>query len=252
MKRYFSTFFILLLITCNAAAQHDQIKTDRPSETQTPELVPKGFVQVEAGLRKEQHNASDYTLQHPNAQIKYGFTDRLEFRADISGASEKAPSKEEFRYGLTPVQLGFKATLLDAKGTRPQTALYTMLGIPALASKDHQVPHLAPQVRLLMENKINEKLELEYNIGAEWDGETTAPQWIAAIDPQWLLGNKWQLFTEVYGKWQRGESAEYVVDAGAGYFLSSNARLDVIGGKGLSQAAPDYFIEIGFSFRVRR
>ena len=52
MKRPVSSFFIFLLITSGAAAQNDQIKTDRPSETQTPELVPEGFLQVEAGLRK--------------------------------------------------------------------------------------------------------------------------------------------------------------------------------------------------------
>jgi hypothetical protein len=191
-------------------------------------------------------------LRHPNAQIKYGLSDKWELRADISGASEKEPSENSYKYGLKPVQLGFKTTLLKERGALPQTALYTMLGIPTLASKDHQVPHLTPQVRLLMENKINEKMELEYNIGAEWDGENTAPHWIAAIDPQWLVGRKWQLFTEMYGKWQQGKSAEYVVDAGAGYFLSNNARLDVIGGKGLSHAAPDYFFEMGFSFRVGR
>lgn len=250
MKHQLRLLFVVLLFSFSAIAQDDKIKTDRPTETQTPELVPKGFLQIESGLRKEQLNASDYKIVHPNAQLKYGLSKKVELRADISGASVKEASKGVFKYGLKPVQLGFKNTLLEEKGALPQTALYTMLGIPTLASKDHQVPHLAPNVRLLMENKIGKNLELEYNVGAEWDGENTLPQWMASIDPQWLVGDKWQLFTELYGKWQRGESAEYVADAGAAYYLSNNARLDVIGGKGLSKAAPDYFIEVGFSFRL--
>ena len=160
-------------------------------------------------------------------------------------------SKDEYRYGLMPVHLGLKAALLEEHGALPQTTLYATAGIPTFASKDNKVPHVAPQLRLLMENKINKSLELDYNVGAEWQGEETTPKWVASIEPQLSLGEKWQVFAEAYGKWQKGHGPEHVVDAGVGYYVSKNVNVDVIAGKGLSHDAPEYFISTGLSFRFK-
>lgn len=177
-------FLSLMILHATATAQDDKIVTDRPTESQTAELVPKGFLQSETGIRKEAMTGADYNLLHPMALIKYGVSKKVELRAELTGASEKEYSKNEFRYGLKPVQFGFKTALLKGKGAIPQTTLYTMVGIPRLASKDHQVSHVLPQVRLLMQNKFNEQIDLEYNIGAEWEGEQTTPCWLIALNPQ--------------------------------------------------------------------
>lgn len=241
---------VMMLLVQYAKAQEDKVVADRPSETQTPQLTAPKYLQIEAGIHKEA-SGPDYTLYHPRSSVKYGLSKKVELRAEIGSYSAKAFSKNEYKYGLMPVQVGFKAALLEEKGALPQTTLMGMAGIPTWASNDHKVPHVFPQLRLLMENKWSEQWELDYNVGAEWNGTETTPQWIATIEPQLTLNNKWQLCVEAYGKWQKGHGPEHVVDAGLGYYLSKNLKLDVIAGKGLSHDAPEYFIATGLSFRFK-
>ncbi|WP_132052326.1 transporter [Pseudocnuella soli] len=249
MMKWMAAAGMLLLVQC-AGAQEDKVVADRPSETQTPQLTAPKYVQLEAGIRKEA-SGGDYTIFHPRTAVKYGLSKKVELRVEIDADSEKAFSKNEYKYGLLPVHLGFKAALLEGNGALPQTTLMGMAGMPTWASHDNKVAHVAPQLRLLMENKWGEQWELDYNVGAEWDGDATTPQWIATIEPQLTLNNKWQLFVEAYGKWQKGHGPEHVVDAGMGYFISKNLKLDVIAGKGLSHEAPEYFISTGLAFRFK-
>lgn len=249
MKKWMAAASLLLLVQ-SAYAQEDKIVADRPSESQTPQLTTPRYLQIEAGIRKEA-NGPDYTIFHPRTAIKYGLSRKFELRAEIETDSEKEFSKNEFNYGLLPVHLGFKVALFEEKGVLPQTTFMGMAGMANWASKDNKVAHVFPQLRLLMENKFGEQWQLDYNVGAEWNGEETSPQWIVAIEPQLSLNDKWELFVEAYGRWQKGHGPQHVLDAGLGYFISKNLKLDVIAGKGLSQEAPDYFISTGLSFRFK-
>jgi hypothetical protein len=49
---------------------------------------------------------------------------------------------------------------------------------------------------------------------------------------------------------QRG-GPEHIIDFGASYKLSPHQQLDFHTGFGLSAAAPDYFIGLGYSFRLQ-
>lgn len=243
--------FAVLLIAAGSNAQDKKIEADRPGETQTPNTVSKGYFQAEIGFEKEQQTKDDYTLLHPQMHLKYGLSKRFEIRAEITAESDKQSSSNEFTYGLNPIEIGFKAQLLEAKGVLPQTSLYTQVGIPKLASKDHQTPHAIPHLRLLFENKLTEKLHLDYNIGADWDGEQTAPQWLYTIAPELEIGEKWEVFVEEFAYFQKGQASLHHFDGGIAYFPIPNVKLDVYGGKGISKEAPDYFISAGISFRLK-
>ncbi|OLY93971.1 hypothetical protein BUE76_20360 [Cnuella takakiae] len=231
-------------------AQEDTISAERPSESQSPNLVSKGYLQFEAGIRKE-GSGHDYILFHPRSTVRYGLSKKLELRLELDAADEKTYSKQEAAYGLQPIQVGFKTPLLEENAWVPKTTLLVMAGIPTLAAHAYQVPHVFPLVRLLMENKLTDNLELDYNAGTEWDGESTNPRWMFSIEPQLNVGRHWQVFVEAYGRWQQGHGAEHVIDAGLGYYISRNVKLDLIAGKGLSHEAPDYFMATGISFRFR-
>lgn len=249
MKRFVVLIIGLLGIT-SVQAQEDTISAERPSESQSPNLVPKGYLQLEAGVRKE-GSGHDYLLYHPRSILRYGLSRHLELRVELDAADEISYSKQEKAYGLRPIEVGFKTPLLEEQGWVPKTTLLAMVGIPTWAAKGHQVLHAFPLLRLLMEHKLTEKLELDYNAGAEWDGESTQPRWVFTIEPQMMVSRHWQVFVEAYGRWQKGKAPEHVVDAGLGYFVSRHVKLDLIAGKGLSHEAPDYFVATGISFRIK-
>jgi len=232
-------------------AQEEKIETDRPGETQTTALTQKGYFQAEIGLRKEQQREQDYTFLHPRAQLKYGLSGRFELRAELTSATERQYSSNEFRYGLRPVELGLKAKLGEQKGGLPATTFYTQIGIPNWASKDHQAEHLSPKLRILFENKLTDKIKLTYNAGAEWQGKGAPPQWLYTLAPEVEIGEKWGAFIETFAYLQSGEAPKHTIDGGIAYYATKNVKFDLWAGKGLSKEAPDYFISGGISFRFK-
>jgi len=61
------------------------------------------------------------------------------------------------------------------------------------------------------------------------------------------LGSYW----EIYGwkmAWQ--EKKDVRADAGLTYLVKPNLQLDFSGGIGISDISPDFFINLGFSWRI--
>ena len=248
------TLFLSWLFLCGllAEGQDNKIHADRPGETLTPELTQKKFLQLEIGFEKEQQEKDEYSLFHPQMQIKYGLFKRIELRAELTAVSNKvANGNDQLQLGLQPVEFGIKANLLEQKGALPMTSFYTQVGVPPLATKEYQTTNAIPHLRLLFENKVNESFHLEYNIGAEWDGEETAPQWLYTIAPELYIGEKWEVFAEAFGSVQKAHAAQHNLDCGLAFYPTNSVKLDLFAGKGISKEAPEYFISAGVSFRFR-
>lgn len=252
MKKYFA---FILAATCFAAlpalAQDNKIKADRPGRTLTPEIVEKGTFQAEIGFERRQEDKGDNAFDHPEADLRYGLSKRFEIRAEFIGETKRYTTSNDYRKGLKPFELGFKAKLLEEKGARPAVSFFTHVGIPKLASKDHQGKHLSPEIRLLFQNGLSEKINLEYNIGPEWNDDETIPQWFYSFAPDVEIGKNFEIFLEVFGRLQKGGAPEHALDFGLGYFPTRDIKLDVYAGAGLTKAAPDYFVSAGLSFRLK-
>lgn len=171
--------FILILtagilpITCIA---QENLKTDRPTEAQTPRVVGKGAFQVEIGLKKEQQNKNVWSVQHPNALFRYGLAKWLELRLETDVETQRLePSRE---YGLKPIEAGFKARVYQTSDTAFVAALFGQIGLPGLASTDYQDNKYFYRFRFLLENKITNKISLNYNIGRDWDDQQNEQKWI--------------------------------------------------------------------------
>ena len=91
---------------------------------------------------------------------------------------------------------------------------------------------------------------MNYNIGSDWDSENQEQNWVYTFTPEFELGDKWEAFVEVYGFIKKEELPECVFDAGVAYFVGKNFKLDLSAGRGLNHQSPDYFVAVGFSFRL--
>lgn len=242
--------FLLLFISTAAWTQEEKLEADIPGETQTVAVVKKETLQVETGFRKEQQNSRDYSWLHPQLQVRYGLSNRVELRAEIRAETEKAFSENRFAYGLQPVELGLKAKLTEQNGARPATSFYLQAGIPTWASADHQKEQVFPKLRLLFENSLMDRLTLSYNGGAEWQGDASSPRFLYTIEPAFELNARWDVFVETFAYLQSGQAAQHSIDGGLAFHLHRDIRLDFWGGKGLSKEAQDYFVSAGISFHV--
>lgn len=85
------TIFICLLFTsCLYAQNIEPIQTDRPDQTETPSLVPKGMFQVETGLSLQNNDAHSQTLTLPSTLWKYGVNENFELRLISEFGIEKS------------------------------------------------------------------------------------------------------------------------------------------------------------------
>jgi hypothetical protein len=239
-----------LTLYWNTLVAQDKIETDRPSETYSTQTLSKKQFQVELGFQKEQLNHQDYTVQHPETELRLGITDKLELRSRVVAETQKLYTEEEFRYGLTPIELGTKINFFESANQKFTSSFIGYIGIPVLNSEDHDPGKAFHRLRLLFENKLKEQLKLEYNIGTEWNSEEHEQNWVFTISPQAKLADRWTIYVEEFSYFHKNSLPQHHLQGGLAYIIGNNVQVDASGGLGLNSASPEYIINAGLSFRL--
>lgn len=250
MKKYLLILLVIFICGNTVFAQRlSPIETDRPDQTETSSIVPPHYFQVETGFSFERKNENTTSIAHPSALIKYGLTSFLEFRLIAEAISLRSGGGSTCT-GIEPIAIGFKANIFHEDGLLPQTSLLAHLGFPYLATPIFRGTYYAPEFRLSMSHTLSDDLDLGYNLGAEWDGEHTSPAFIYTLTLGYSIQEKMGIFIEVYGFASDFITADHRFDGGFTYLLSNDTMLDLSGGIGLTNNAPQYFAAAGFSFRL--
>lgn len=235
-------------------AQAEKIDTDRPDQTESAVLVPKKWVQFEIGLSKQVNNYAENEFQHPTLLSKYGISKRFEFRLITTAQTNtdySNPAVKQTQSGLTPVEIGAKIALWEERKLLPKTSLIFHVGIPRLASKQYQADHLAPNFRFTMQHSIAKNIGLGYNVGAEWDGVHKEATWIYTFAPGFNISEKWYGYVEAFGFISKTSKAQHSLDGGIAHYISSDLKVDLSAGFGISKEAPDWYMAVGASFRFK-
>lgn len=144
-----------------------------------------------------------------------------------------------------------KANLIETKNEGFASSIVGQIGIPKLASVHHKTDKVYHRVRLLFENKLSDKIKLNYNVSTDWNSEDQEQNWVYSFTPEFEIGDKWETFVELFGFVKKDKISENVIDAGFAYYVSQNIKVGLSGGLGLNSESPNYFVAAGFSFRVR-
>lgn len=254
MIKYITACLLVTAWVIPCFAQPEKIDTDRPDQTESAVLVPKKWVQFEMGFSKQVNSPTENEFQYPTLLSKYGISKRFEFRLITTiqnNTDQSNPAVRKNNAGLVPVEVGAKIALWEEKKLLPKTSLIFHVGIPKLASSYHQVNHLAPNFRFTMQHSLTKKIGLGYNIGAEWDGMHKEATWIYTFAPGINLSEKWYGYIEAFGFVSKVNSPEHSLDGGIAYYIRPDLKIDLSSGFGISQAAPDWYIAIGASFRFK-
>ncbi|MBS1744702.1 MAG: hypothetical protein JST21_00885 [Bacteroidetes bacterium] len=117
--------------------------------------------------------------------------------------------------------------------------------------KIFQAKYLAPSLLLAIGNDITKKIGAGYNAGVEWDGFPTIPARLYSVSFNFDLGSKWDSYVAIDGSDLINFFPKHDINGGFGYFINNNKKLDIFSGFEISNAAPEYFFGILFSFRVK-
>ncbi|WP_162126688.1 transporter [Flavobacterium phycosphaerae] len=240
---------LLLLWLSNTcfSQKTEPIQADRPDQTETPAIVPKGMFQVETGFTFQKNENHNETWSLPSTLWKYGVNGNFEVRLITEFVSEKID--DEKLSGFSPVLIGFKVSLCQEKGIVPKTSFIGHVSLPNAASSKYKTDYSAPEFRFTMQHTLSEKLSLGYNLGCEWDGVTPATTYIYTLTTGYAVTNKLGSYIELFGFAPQDDSANHNLDGGVTYLITDNFMVDLSSGVGLTDNAPEHYIAFGFSFR---
>lgn len=255
------TLVTILSPFCGWAQGAEELNTDRPNLTQSPAVVPRGSLQVEAGMQYQKEHVGIFRhkeLLYPEVLLRLGLLSWAELR--LQGAFKKeawerldpdtGPEPDD-RKGLENLQAGTKMHVFPGRGVLPEMGLLATLTLP-VGHKDFRPPHVALDGRLLFNNKISERLELQYNAGyrKRQSPDDNRGEWVYTASANLKLSDKLSCFSEFFGYKARAGAPENTLDAGLLVLLLPSLQWDLIGGLGLSQSAPDFFAGTGLSWRL--
>lgn len=243
---------IFSMVMNNVYAQVQEMTTDRPDQSNTPVLIPKGALQIETGViiekdNREGRNCINYAYN--NTLIKFGVNDNFEGRLAFGYLGVKQIADEtSVQKGLAPITLGVKIKLVDQNGLWPQMGLISNVTLKT-GAEYFKPPFTCTDITFALLQTLN-KWYITYNAGVKWNGDTPEANWLYAISAEYNITNKLSMFIESYGFFPEAHRADHRMDAGVTFKIYPRLQLDASGGIGLSSSSPKFFISTGFSIRL--
>ncbi|QNF31500.1 transporter [Adhaeribacter swui] len=261
-----TSFFILISVSAFSQSTTDQpeLDSDRPNFTQGAAIVPHKTIQLETGVEfKNDQTLSiqEKTFLYPTTLIRIGILKNAEFRINFDFEKDRQKFKsgsgllgqDEIVQGFDNVHLGAKIALIKGKGALPDISILGNIMLP-VGIKELRPPHAAPEGRLLLNNKLSEKLELQYNVGYRklMDHEEYQGEMLYSISTNLKVNDILKIFAEYEATKVLRESVDSSLDGGFMFQILPNLQLDVYAGAAVSEAAPDFYTGGGITWRIPR
>lgn len=237
--------------------------TDRPDQTESSVVVPRGWVQLEVGWGFTRYDEGGVRLEvHevPASLLRVGLSRKVELRIGWTGfvdAEARAGRFELSEDGVGDAELGAKISLGEERGKRPEMALLVGTSVP-VGDDAFTSDRFDPNLRLAFSHTLSERVGLGYNVGLGFgselggDGERhTLSTAFYTVALGFGLSDQWGAFVELFGDVPASASGDssHSFDGGFTYLVRDNLQLDLAGGVGLSDAADDWFVGLGLSVR---
>jgi hypothetical protein len=231
------------------------ISAERPDQTNSPDLIPQGYAQLETGFLRESDKVGDVktiNYLYNTTLIRYAPLTRMELRLLIEYAGQRVESSglNLQVVGFNPLSMGTKISVIDQTKLIPKTSLEVSVALPYFASSPFKPSSAAPSFFLLCENEISDHLSLGYNIGVKWDGNSPNAMGAVTTSLGIEISDRVDVFVEWYMYAMKHSTSDQRSDWGLSYFVTNNLVVDVSGGVGLSASSPDAFVSCGFSVRI--
>ena len=104
----------------------------------------------------------------------------------------------------------------------------------------------------MFDHEVNDWLELYYNIGAEWDGETAVPQTFLALALAFGITDNIGAFVESCNYLHTEDGNQYMTGIGFTWTLSRSLMLDLECSMDLQHLGSYYAIGGGLSWIINR
>jgi hypothetical protein len=250
-----SLLFTLILESQGQSADaREEINSDRPDQSDSPFLVPRGSLQVETGFYIERDrtieiNSSNVAFH--SSLLRYGVNENIELRlvSEYLGRYVEHSGVVTSKSGFSPLVLGMKLRLADESGIWPQIGFTSHIKLRAGSSGFVQ-SNTTTNLRFVFAHNLTSRWVLNYNVGAEWNGETPQAIFLGTLSMSFLLNETLSVFGEVYSFFPEHSAIDNRADGGLTLRVTPVVQLDLAGGIGLDEHSPDFYVTTGVSFRL--
>ena len=253
---------LILFLICFASIANAQdetseelppIFTDRSSQTDAIGLIPRGRFQLESGFfyLTDSESNEDF-IAFPNLFIKYGISDRLEFRLILNYFNQKIDTigGDIKNSGIAPIATGFKVALLpEQRGIIPKATYGLTFIIPKIGDSAFKTDELTTSMRFLFENSISNVFTLYYSLGFDMETNGNATGFYTLMG-SFSVTNRFGGFAEVFSRYDENVKDPWGFDTGVSYLINNNLVIDGTVGFGLNSIASDMFFTVGIGWKV--
>ena len=233
-----------------------ELVTDRPDFTESSEIIERGSLQFESGVNYESDAESGLlsrAFSAPTALLRIGLGHRAELRVGADGLVTTSVAGSRVS-GYSDVELGAKIRLFDQRSLGVDLAVLPMVSLPT-GSDDFSSGAADPTVKITWARDLPAGFGLSGNVNASSiseDGRRFHQQALSASLGHDLVAG-FGSYVEVYGfsKMSPDDGRGVTVDGGVSHLIGGDIQFDIETGRGLTAAAPDWFIGVGIAIRGR-
>lgn len=264
MKSWPYLFVSVLLLAgpvtaADEVANLEPLVTDRPTDSVSPIVVPKGSFQVETGYRYSQLNSDtdgNSVQTFPDLLFRYGLGERFEARLLASGWNARDVN-DKTETNVADISIGTKIELIPTSGNWSISGLLVDVSMPTGSAAESN-DYVIPKILYVGGYNVSDSWALTYNAGPslvtfnEGAGRDTRWNLNYAVALSTMLSSNVGLFAEVYGAVQEGSAGDVAdFQVGTTLGIAPQVQIDFRVGAGLASASPDWFAGAGLAFRLQ-
>lgn len=252
MKRNITTVILSLFVSISYAQYQNTIDSGRPGNAISVFTVGKNVGQVEVGL--DYSGAQEIFSSTPF--LRYGILEKVEFNGGVNYNYSNSD--------LVSYNLGAKFNIFEGDSMIPSSAFFLNFNFPSNNLENKNATAL-----FIFNHQFYNGLNITVNLGVNVDleptirsttnssgtvrgSEITEFQGLYTLNFSYILNDKWTVFVEPYGAYDKFEVNKFslVMNSGVSYLLNKNLLLDFLVGHGLTKSNRFLTVSTGVSWRI--
>ena len=233
---------------CHAQVGQPLVFPDRPGALTGTDIMPRYKLQLETGLGFESQTDGPSTFTLSNTQLRVGLFEQTEIRVGADFLMVRQTPGAKPNYGLAPLDIELKTKFLNGSGFLPSIAFLAGLVSSHVGTKWLLPSHLSPEMHLLFENTVSDWMDICYNVGVLWDGETPTPTTFVGLGFEFDITERLGSFIESYNYLHPGATNQYLTEFGFTWLLSPRVQLDLYADLDFQQLGTFYNVSCGIAW----
>jgi len=224
--------------------------TDRPSVANSSVVVPIGSIQLENGFL-ETSSQGQSIVDGPETEVRFGVAPRTELRFAVPDFYHNLSATGGLASGFGDFAVGVKEQLGPTLGGFDVSAIVFLsfpTGAHTVSSGGYDPGLQIPWSRALSAKWTAAGMFSMYWLTQEGARNLTGEATFL-IDRQ--LAGPWDAFVEYAGRFPESGGPQHLLHFGTALKVAKRQQIDFHVGVGLSSAAVDHFIGVGYSFRFQ-